>query len=147
MAEVRNVYAMFPDLETYRGSPAAFLSGGQQQMLVLGRGLISRPRLLLLDEPSLGLSPVIMKKIFKAISDLNKEGLSIVVVEQNARHTLKVSHRGYVLESGRIVLEGSAEELERNDDLREFYLGLNREGVRRSFAAGKHYKRRKRWLG
>ena len=146
-AEIRGVYTMFPHLERLSTSPAAFLSGGQQQMLVLGRALICKPRLLLLDEPSLGLSPVITKQIFKAITQLNSEGLSILVVEQNAHHTLGVAHRGYVLESGRIVLEGTADELKANDDLREFYLGLNREGSRRSFADGKHYKRRKRWLG
>jgi branched-chain amino acid transport system ATP-binding protein len=144
---IADIYGMFPDLARYSDAPAAFLSGGQQQMLVLGRALICRPTLLLLDEPSLGLSPVITKQIFRVIKDLNGDGLTILVVEQNAHHTLGVADRGYVLESGRIVLEGTADELEANDDLREFYLGLNREGDRRSFVDGKHYKRRKRWLG
>jgi branched-chain amino acid transport system ATP-binding protein len=147
LAEIRGIYTMFPDLERLRSAKSGFLSGGQQQMLVLGRALICRPRLLLLDEPSLGLSPVITNQIFRAIKSLNDDGLSILIVEQNAHHALAVAHHGYVLESGRIVLEGTAAQLRENTDLQEFYLGLNREGARQVYGEGKHYKRRKRWLG
>jgi branched-chain amino acid transport system ATP-binding protein len=146
-ADVEGVKTMFPDLRRLEGAKAGFLSGGQQQMLVLGRALISRPRLLLLDEPSLGLSPVVTQQIFGAIRDLNKDGLSILVVEQNAHQALGVAEYGYVLETGQVVLEGAAQALLDNPDLQEFYLGLNHDGRRAVYGQGKRYKRRKRWVG
>ena len=117
-------------------------------MLVIGRALMAKPRLLLLDEPSLGLSPIIVTAIFESITRINRElGTSILLVEQNAKVALNIAHRGYVLENGRIVMEGSREELLNNEDLKEFYLGISASGERRSFKDIKQYRRRRRWLG
>jgi branched-chain amino acid transport system ATP-binding protein len=141
------VYGYFPRLKQRRHQQAGYLSGGEQQMLVIGRALMSRPKLVLLDEPSLGLAPMLVEEIFGIVSYLvAKEGLSVLLVEQNAAMALTVAHHGYVMENGRIVIEGSAASLRANSDIREFYLGLNQLGARKSYRDAKHYKRRKRWL-
>jgi branched-chain amino acid transport system ATP-binding protein len=125
---------------------SGYLSGGEQQMLAIGRALMAKPRLLMLDEPSLGLAPLLVQEIFGYIQDLNKEvGITVLVIEQNARRALEVADHGYILEQGRIVLEGSAKDLSENPDVKEFYLGLG-EGGQKSYRDVKHYKRRKRWL-
>jgi branched-chain amino acid transport system ATP-binding protein len=141
------VYGYFPELKRREGTRAGYLSGGQQQMLVIGRALMARPRLMLLDEPSLGLSPMLQREIFEIIQRINREeGTTILLVEQNANITLRIAHYGYVMESGRIVLEGSPERLRQNADVKQFYLGLTELGARRGYREVKHYKRRKRWL-
>ena len=141
------VYGYFPRVRERRRQRAGYLSGGEQQMLAIGRALMSHPRLLMLDEPSLGLGPKLVAEIFEIIHRLNAElGTTILVVEQNARLALEVAHRGYVMEGGRIVLEGTADELGRNPDVQEFYLGLTESGEQRNYRDVKHYKRRKRWL-
>jgi branched-chain amino acid transport system ATP-binding protein len=145
---IGGVYEIFPVLSEFRNRQSGYLSGGQQQMLVIGRALMAKPKLLLLDEPSLGLSPLLVSTIFDAIARINRElGTSILVVEQNARVALRVAHRGYVLENGRIVMEGTRDELLNNEDLKEFYLGLSASGARKSFRDIKQYRRRRRWLG
>jgi branched-chain amino acid transport system ATP-binding protein len=147
-ADLERVYAYFPRLHHLRHRTAGYLSGGEQQMLVMGRALMARPKLMLLDEPSLGLAPLVVKEIFEILGKLNEEEkLTILLVEQNARLALAHAHYGYVLENGRIVLEGRGEELRNNEDIKEFYLGLSLLGGRRSYREVKHYKRRKRWLG
>ena len=126
---------------------AGYLSGGEQQMLAIGRALMAKPKLLMLDEPSLGLAPLLVKDIFAFIKQINDElGLTVLVIEQNARRALEVADHGYIMEQGRIVLEGSAQDLRENPDVKEFYLGLGDSGSRKSFRDVKHYKRRKRWL-
>ncbi|WEV79476.1 ABC transporter ATP-binding protein [Janibacter cremeus] len=141
------VYEFFPKLADMRSRVAGYLSGGEQQMLAIGRALMARPKLLMLDEPSLGLAPLLVQEIFGYIKRLNQEqGLTVLVVEQNARRALEVADRGYIMEQGRIVLEGSAAELQENPDVKEFYLGLGDEGGRKSYRDVKHYRRRKRWL-
>src|SRR5215216_2159235 len=141
------VYEYFPRLHERRRQTAGYLSGGEQQMLAIGRALMARPELLMLDEPSLGLAPKLVTEIFEIIRRLNEElPATILVVEQNARLALEVAHRGYVMENGRIVLDGPADELAKNPDVQEFYLGLTESGERRSYRDVKHYKRRKRWL-
>ena len=142
------IYGVFPILAEFRDRQSGYLSGGQQQMLVIGRALMAKPRLLLLDEPSLGLSPLLVHTIFKSIARINRElGTSILLVEQNAKVALGVAHRGYVLENGRIVMEGTRHELLNNEDLKEFYLGISATGQRKSFKDIKQYRRRRRWLG
>jgi branched-chain amino acid transport system ATP-binding protein len=146
-ADFDRVYAFLPRLAELRTRVAGYLSGGEQQILAIGRALMARPRLLLLDEPSLGLAPRLVDEVFAIIDRLNRElGVTALVVEQNARRALAVAHRGYILESGRIVLEGTASELADNPDVKEFYLGVGDTGRRRSYRDVKHYKRRKRWL-
>ena len=141
------VYEFFPKLADMRNRVAGYLSGGEQQMLAIGRALMARPQLLMLDEPSLGLAPMLVKEIFGYIKRLNVEqGLTVLVVEQNARRALEVADHGYIMEQGRIVLEGPAKDLRENPDVKEFYLGLGEEGGRKSYRDVKHYKRRKRWL-
>lgn len=152
LSEVRNdlelVYSYFPRLKDLRDQTSGYLSGGEQQMLVVGRALMSRPKLMLLDEPSLGLAPMLVKEIFRVLKQLNtQERVTMLIVEQNVRIALSISQHGYILENGRIVLDGSSEELMENEDIKEFYLGLSLKGRRKSYRQAKHYKRRKRWLG
>jgi branched-chain amino acid transport system ATP-binding protein len=141
------VYDYFPRLKERRAQVAGFLSGGEQQMLAIGRALMAHPRLVMLDEPSLGLAPLIVEEIFRIIRRINKErSATILLVEQNARLALDVADHAYIMENGRIVLAGTPTELRGNADVREFYLGLNELGTRKSYRDVKHYKRRKRWL-
>ena len=148
MAEgIARVYEYFPRLGERRAVQAGYLSGGEQQMLVIGRALMASPHVMLLDEPSLGLAPMLVEEIFAIVRALNrKEKLTVLLVEQNATLALTIAEHGYVMENGRIVLEGSAEELRENADIKEFYLGLTEVGARKSYRDVKHYKRRKRWL-
>ena len=141
------VYEAIPRLAELRKRVAGYLSGGEQQMLVIGRAIMAEPKLMLIDEPSLGLAPRMVEEVFAVLHRLRKQGLALLIVEQNTRVALEIADYGYVMESGRIVLEGAAEELRANEDVREFYLGLDREGGRKSFRDVKHYRRRKRWLG
>jgi branched-chain amino acid transport system ATP-binding protein len=145
--DLDDVYGLLPKLGDMRARVAGYLSGGEQQMLAIGRALMAKPKLLMLDEPSLGLAPLLVKEIFAFIKRVNEEmGLTVLVIEQNARRALEVADHGYIMEQGRIVLEGSAQELQDNPDVKEFYLGLGESGGRKSFRDVKHYKRRKRWL-
>ena len=144
--ELERIFYYFPALKTRIGQLAGNLSGGEQQMLATGRALMASPRLLLLDEPSLGLAPILVESIFDIVTRINREeSVTILLVEQNARMALAVADFGYVMEGGRVVLEGAADELRVNEDVREFYLGMG-EGGRRSYRSAKHYRRRKRWL-
>jgi branched-chain amino acid transport system ATP-binding protein len=146
--DLERVYGYFPRLAALRTRTSGYLSGGEQQMLVIGRGLMARPKLMLLDEPSLGLAPLLVQEIFQVIRQINRESqMSIILVEQNARIALEVADYAYVMESGRVVLDGPAAELKQNEDIKEFYLGLTQLGERKSYRDVKHYKRRKRWLG
>ena len=141
------VYEYFPRLHERRRGLAGYLSGGEQQMLAIGRALIARPRLMLLDEPSLGLSPVLVENIFGIIARINAEqGTAMLLVEQNASVALAIADYGYIMEMGKVVIDGTAERLATDPDVREFYLGMGGGGERRSFRDVKHYKRRKRWL-
>lgn len=141
------VYDYFPKIKDLRNSITGFLSGGEQQMVVVGRAMMARPKLMLLDEPSLGLAPLLVEEIFNIIKRFNtEEKVSILLVEQNALAALSVAEYGYVLENGRVVLDGPSGKLMDNEDIREFYFGLSELGQKRSYRDGKHYKRRKRWL-
>jgi branched-chain amino acid transport system ATP-binding protein len=140
------VYSYFPRLKERRAATAGYTSGGEQQMCALGRALMSRPKMILLDEPSMGLAPQIVEEIFEIVKDLNgREGVSFLLAEQNTHMALKYASFGYILENGRVVMDGAAKALRENDDVKEFYLGVA-EGKRKSFRDVKHYKRRKRWL-
>ncbi|MFW6203460.1 MAG: ABC transporter ATP-binding protein [Actinomycetota bacterium] len=141
------VYGYFPRLADLRNQTAGYLSGGEQQMLAIGRALMARPSIMMLDEPSLGLAPRLVSEIFEIVQQLNRDlGTTVLVVEQNARRALEIADHGYIMEQGRIVLEGPARELADNPDVKEFYLGIGESGQRRSYREVKHYKRRKRWL-
>jgi branched-chain amino acid transport system ATP-binding protein len=145
--DFERIYALLPRLADLRGRVAGYLSGGEQQMLAIGRALMAQPRLLLLDEPSLGLAPRLVDEVFAIIARLNRElGATVLLVEQNARRALAIAHRGYILDAGRIVLAGTAAELADNPDVKELYLGVGESGHRRSYRDVKHYKRRKGWL-
>jgi branched-chain amino acid transport system ATP-binding protein len=140
-------YTYFPLLKERRRVDAGYLSGGEQQMLVIGRALMSRPKLMMLDEPSLGLAPMLVEEIFGIVRRLvQSEKIAVLLVEQNAALALDLADHGYVIENGRIVLEGSADSLRENSDIKEFYLGLNEGGARKSYRDVKRYRRRKRWL-
>jgi branched-chain amino acid transport system ATP-binding protein len=142
------VYDYFPKLKDLRGRTSGYLSGGEQQMLVVGRALMAHPKLMLLDEPSLGLAPLLVQEIYRIVERINKdEKVSILLVEQNARAALSVADYGYVMENGRIVLDDVASSLRENEDIKEFYMGLSAVGETKSYRGVKHYKRRKRWLG
>jgi branched-chain amino acid transport system ATP-binding protein len=145
--DMEDVYQYFPILARMRHRVSGYLSGGERQMLVMGRGLMARPKLMLMDEPSLGLSPALVREIFRIIERINKEqNTSILVVEQNAAVALSISDHAYVMENGRIVLDGPSSKLKENEDIKEFYLGLSQVGKRKSYKDVKHYRRRKRWL-
>jgi branched-chain amino acid transport system ATP-binding protein len=140
------VYSYFPRLRERRGATAGYISGGEQQMCAIGRALMSRPKMILLDEPSMGLAPQLVEEIFAIVGELNaKERVSFLLAEQNTHMALKYARYGYVLENGRVVLDGKADALSQNQDVKEFYIGIA-EGKRKSFREGKHYRRRKRWL-
>ena len=143
---LEKVYHYFPRLKTRRGSQAGYTSGGEQQMCAIGRALMAKPEMILLDEPSMGLAPQIVEEIFGIVKDLNqKENVSFLLAEQNTLMALRYADFGYILENGRVVMEGDAENLRTNEDVKEFYLGLSSSG-RKSFKDVKHYRRRKRWL-
>ena len=149
-AEIRRdldrVYAYFPRLQQRRKSQAGYTSGGEQQMTAIGRALMARPSMILLDEPSMGLAPQVVEEIFEIVHGLNeKEGVSFLLAEQNTSVALRYAHYGYILENGRVVMDGPAQDLGSNEDVKEFYLGLA-AGGRKSYRDAKHYRRRKRWL-
>jgi branched-chain amino acid transport system ATP-binding protein len=145
-ADLEKVYAYFPRLKQRRTSLSGYTSGGEQQMTAIGRALMARPQMILLDEPSMGLAPQVVEEIFDIVHDLNaREKVSFLLAEQNTNIALRYAHYGYILENGRVVMDGAAKELAENEDVKEFYLGVSREG-RKSFRETKFYRRRKRWL-
>jgi branched-chain amino acid transport system ATP-binding protein len=145
--DLEMVYDYFPRLKQLRRNIAGYLSGGEQQMLVIGRAMMATPKLMMLDEPSLGLAPLLVEEIYSIIKRFNTEQkTSVLLVEQNVRVALSVAHYGYVMENGRVVLDGSADFLKNNEDVKEFYMGLSALGSKKSYREVKHYKRRKRWL-
>ena len=144
--DLERVYTYFPGLKIRRTSQSGYTSGGEQQMTAIGRALMARPKMILLDEPSMGLAPQVVAEIFEIVRDLNtKEGVSFLLAEQNTMVALRYADYGYILENGRVVMEDDAEKLRTNEDVKEFYLGLSTAG-RKSFRDAKHYRRRKRWL-
>jgi len=145
--DIEMVFDYFPQIKRLRHQMSGYLSGGEQQMLVIGRALMARPKLMLLDEPSLGLAPLLVQEIYEIIERINTEQkMAILLVEQNARAALGIADYGYVMENGRVVLEGPAEKLKDNEDVQEFYMGLSTVGSKKSYREIKHYRRRKRWL-
>ncbi|HIA81743.1 MAG TPA: ABC transporter ATP-binding protein [Rhodospirillales bacterium] len=145
-SDIEKVYHYFPRLKERRTSQAGYTSGGEQQMMVIGRALMAKPKMILLDEPSMGLAPQLVEEIFTIITDLNKkEGVSFLLAEQNTMVALRHAEYGYILENGRVVMDGDADHLRENEDVKEFYLGLN-SGGKKSFRDVKNYRRRKRWL-
>ena len=146
--DIEMVYRYFPKLKLLRNKTSGYLSGGEQQMLVMGRAIMAHPKLMLLDEPSLGLAPLMVQEIYEIVKQFNaEEKTSILLVEQNAMAALSIAEYGYVMENGKVVLDGTAEKLKDNEDVREFYMGLSQVGEKKSYREVKHYKRRKRWLG
>ena len=146
-SDLNMVYQYFPRLESLKHSIAGYLSGGEQQMLVIGRAMMAAPKLMMLDEPSLGLAPMIVEQIYEIIQKFNIDRkTSILLVEQNVRVALNTAHYGYVMENGRVVLDGSADYLKGREDVKEFYIGISASGAKKSYKEIKHYKRRKRWL-
>ncbi len=146
-SDLELVFDYFPLLTDHRRRTSGYLSGGQQQMLVIGRALMARPSLMLLDEPSLGLAPLLVQEIYKIIRRISAEqSMAILLVEQNARAALGIADYGYVMENGKVVLSGTAEMLRDNEDIKEFYMGFSAVGSRKSYRDVKHYRRRKRWL-
>jgi branched-chain amino acid transport system ATP-binding protein len=145
--DLEMVFGYFPRLKNLRKRTSGYLSGGEQQMMVIGRALMSSPELMLLDEPSLGLAPLMVQEIFEIIRRINiEQKVSILLVEQNVRAALGIAHHGYVMENGRVVMEGPADKLKDNEDVKEFYMGLSAIGSQKSYRDVKHYRRRKRWL-
>jgi branched-chain amino acid transport system ATP-binding protein len=146
-AKLDNVYQHFPRLKERRHETSGYLSGGEQQMLVIGRALMAIPKLMLVDEASLGLAPLLVEEIFAILKNINQQDkMAILLVEQNVRAALEIADHGYVMENGKIVLDGPADKLRDNEDVREFYMGLSKLGEKKRFRDVKHYKRRKRWL-
>ena len=146
LRDLEKVYEFFPQLKARRKAMAGYTSGGEQQMTVIGRALMARPKMVLLDEPSMGLAPQVVEEIFEIVRNLNeREGATFLLAEQNTAAALRTAHYGYILENGRVVMEGTAGELAGNEDVKEFYLGISGAG-RQSFRDAKHYRRRKRWL-
>jgi branched-chain amino acid transport system ATP-binding protein len=145
---LERVYGYFPILRDLKKRVSGYLSGGEQQMLLIGRALMAHPTIMLMDEPSMGLAPLIVNEIFRIVRQINEaEKTSILLVEQNARAALSMADHAYVMEDGRVVLDGPSEQIKDNEDIKEFYLGLSQVGHRKSYREVKHYKRRKRWLG
>jgi len=145
--DLEMVYSYFPGIKQMRSRTSGYLSGGEQQMLVVGRAMMARPRLMLLDEPSLGLAPLMVQEIYSIIRRINAEQkVSILLVEQNVQAALSIADYGYVMETGKIVMDGPADKLKDNEDVKEFYMGLSAIGERKSYREVKHYRRRKRWL-
>ena len=145
--DYEKVMSLFPNLKRVKNRLSGYLSGGEQQMLALGRALMARPKLMMLDEPSLGLSPLLVREIFQILRKINQEEkTTILLVEQNAHIALNIASYGYIMENGKVVLDGPSEKLKENQDVREFYLGLSQSKRKKSFKNIKHYKRRKRWL-
>jgi branched-chain amino acid transport system ATP-binding protein len=145
--DIEMVFDYFPKIKDLRHGMSGYLSGGEQQMLVMGRALMARPKLMLLDEPSLGLAPLLVQEIYEIIKRINAEQkMAILLVEQNARAALNIADYGYVMENGRVVLSGPADRLRGNEDVREFYMGLSAAGSRKSYREFKHYRRKKRWV-
>ena len=150
----RNAYAtsyervmtLFPQLGERRGATAGYLSGGEQQMLAIGRALMQDPKLLILDEPSLGLAPLLVQEVRDIIVEINQQGTAVLLIEQNANMALSIAHHGYIMETGKMVMDGDPAKLLKDEDVKEFYLGLHGSGEKKSFHDVKHYKRRKRWL-
>ena len=148
LSDIDLIYERFPNLGARSGAQASVLSGGEQQMTALGRALMARPTMILLDEPSMGLAPQLVEEIFEIVQQLNQtEQVTFLLAEQNTNMALRYSHYGYILENGRIVMEGDAASLADNDDIKEFYLGISKGDQKASFRSTKHYRRRKRWLG
>jgi branched-chain amino acid transport system ATP-binding protein len=140
------VMQLFPRLKERRTATAGYLSGGEQQMLAIGRALMQDPKLLILDEPSLGLAPLLVQEVRDIIVEINKQGTAVLLIEQNATMALSIASHGYIMETGKMVMDGEAEKLLNDEDVKEFYLGLHTSGEKKSFRDVKHYKRRKRWL-
>ncbi|MHB2268028.1 ABC transporter ATP-binding protein [Aliihoeflea sp. PC F10.4] len=141
------VYSQIGRLKALKDRTAGYLSGGEQQLVVIGRAMMARPKLMMIDEPSLGLAPLMVDEVYALLASLKASGMTLLLVEQNVRVALELADYGYVMENGHIVLEGTGDELRANEDVREFYLGLNLDGGRKSYRDIKHYRRRKRWLG
>jgi branched-chain amino acid transport system ATP-binding protein len=140
------VMTLFPRLAERRDATAGYLSGGEQQMLAIGRAMMQDPKLLVLDEPSLGLAPLLVQEVRDVIVEINQQGTSVLLIEQNAIMALSIAHHGYIMETGKMVMDGRPEKLLKDEDVKEFYLGLHASGEKKSFRDVKHYKRRKRWL-
>ena len=146
--DLARVYTYFPRLKNLRHQKSGYISGGEQQMMLISRALMAHPKLMMLDEPSLGLAPLLVQEIFSIIGEINREEkTAMLLVEQNAIAALDVATFGYIMENGRVVLDGTAEDLKSNEDVKEFYLGFGALSERKSYRDVKHYKRRKRWLG
>ncbi|MFZ0627514.1 MAG: ABC transporter ATP-binding protein [Acidimicrobiia bacterium] len=140
------VMTLFPRLAERKNATAGYLSGGEQQMLAIGRALMQEPRLLILDEPSLGMAPMLVQEVTEIIVEINRQGTSVLLIEQNANMALSIADHGYIMETGKMVMDGTPEKLLKDEDVKEFYLGLHATGEHKSFRDVKHYKRRKRWL-
>lgn len=140
------VFSLFPRLKERRNATAGYLSGGEQQMLAIGRALMQDPKVLILDEPSLGLAPLLVQEVRDIVVEINQQGTSVLLIEQNANMALSIAHHGYIMETGKMVMDGDPQKLLKDEDVKEFYLGLKTTGEKKSFRDVKHYKRRKRWL-